>query len=355
VTARPLDPDRLAAAFSLVADEARTGDGSYGALAVGRRDATLRSAAFHGSEDLTPAPRSAIASVTKPITATAVLQLVETGRLDLDEPLAAHIPEFRPPLPDGRQPDVAITPRHVLTHTAGLGTTPDGYLLTHPLTRASMVERLCRAPLEFAPGTAYAYTTDSYQLLAELVVRLSGESWPDYLRKHVLLPLGMVSTTFHPDDPGPPALPLEGWLGPPGVPAALLRQGFISLEMPGGGLWSTPDDLVRFGRAMLNGGSLEGGRVLGPRMVEAMTAEHTMGVQERGTGRRPGYGLGWSRPGLNPDSAASPSAFGHSGATGSMLIVDPDNDLVVVHLRNVWLISSAATEATVHAVYGALV
>jgi CubicO group peptidase (beta-lactamase class C family) len=161
----------------------------------------------------------------------------------------------------------------------------------------------------------------------------------------------MAATTFDPADPGPAAVPLEG---PPGLPRDEVLARVISLALPGGGLWSTADDLVRFGRAMLLGGTLDGVRVLGRPFVELMTRLQTDGILELGTGRAPGYALGWGRPGLGRGSPASPSSFGHNGASGSTLIVDPAEDLVVVYLRNDWGATMTATEEAVQAVYAAL-
>jgi CubicO group peptidase (beta-lactamase class C family) len=133
-----------------------------------------------------------------------------------------------------------------------------------------------------------------------------------------------------------------------------MTSTFISLQMPGGGLWSTAEDVVRFGWAMLLSGTLHGRRVLGRPFVELMTREHTAEVREHGTGRNPTYGLGWSLPGIGRGSPASRSAFGHSGASGSELVVDPDRDLVVVYLRNRWGTPITATEEAIQAVYAAL-
>lgn len=350
-----IDADRLERAFDLVARQVADGRASYASLAVGRADGLVRSAAYVADGPLMSPRRSAIASITKPVTATAIFQLVEAGALVLAEPLTTYLPEFRPGSPSGagRAPE-PITTWHVLTHTAGLTDAPDDFFRGSPATKESVLDRVCRAPLRFLPGTAYAYTSDSFYLLAALVERLTGVSYPDALRDRIFRPLGMAATTFDPADPGPEAVPLEGSLGPAGTPRDEVLASFISLALPGGGLWSTADDIVRFGRAMLLGGRLDGARVLGRPFVELMTRLQTDGIFEVGTGRAPGYALGWSRPGFGRGSPASPSAFGHNGASGSTLIVDPAEDLVVVYLRNDWGATMTATEEAVQAVYAAL-
>jgi CubicO group peptidase (beta-lactamase class C family) len=354
--ARPprLDPERLDRAFELVRQQTADGRATYASLAVGRGDGPVRSATFADGEPTAPR-RTAIASITKPITATAVLQLVESGDLVLIESLATYLPGFAPEPPaDATAPADPISAWHLLTHTSGLADAPDEFYERTPPTRSALVDRYAGDRLRFLPGTAYAYTSDTFQLLAEVIERRTGVPYPEYLRSRVFEPLGMTATTFDPSEPGPEPLHLDGSFGPPGAPYDETIAYFITLAMAGGGLWSTADDVLRFGRAMLAGGTLDGTRVLGRPFVDLMTRDHTRDVRELGTGRRPDYGLGWGRPGEGRGSPASPSAFGHSGASGSMLIVDPDEDLVVVYLRNHWGVSMTATEQAIQAVYGAL-
>jgi CubicO group peptidase (beta-lactamase class C family) len=349
-----LEPGRLARAFELVRDHVEGGRAPYAALAVARGDGLVRSAAFLPGSSPEPPPRSPIASITKPITATAVMQLVEDGRLVLTEPVATYLPEFQPEPADAADPAEPITTWHVLTHTAGLGDASDAELLAEPPTAQTLFDLLCRRRLRFRPGSAYAYASDSFLILARLVETLSGMPYRDYLARRVLEPLGMRATTFDPAAPGPPFVPMTGQLGPVGIPHEEIVRSFIALEMPGGGLWSTTADLVRFGRAMLLGGSLDGERIIGRPFVDLMVRYHTGGLLELGSGREPLYGLGWGLPGRGRGSPASPSAFGHNGATGSTLIVDPGYDLVVVYLRSEWGATTTPTEEAVQAVYGAL-
>jgi CubicO group peptidase (beta-lactamase class C family) len=106
---------------------------------------------------------------------------------------------------------------------------------------------------------------------------------------------------------------------------------------------------------MLGHGTLDGARILGRPFVELMTREHTTDVLEAGSPpRQPHYGLGWGLPGRGQGSPAGWSAFGHTGATGSQLIVDPDHDLVVVYLRNDWGADTTPTDEAIQAVYAAL-
>ena len=123
--------------------------------------------------------------------------------------------------------------------------------------------------------------------------------------------------------------------------ASRLLGGYIGLRMAGGGLWSSAADLLRFGRAMLGGGELDGARVLAPAFVDLMTREVTVD----GLGATPDrltdehYAIGWGKPGAA--SPASPSAFGHGGMSGTRLWIDPAHDLVFVYLTGVWGLPTA--------------
>ncbi len=351
-----LDPSRLDEAFEVVRRQVIEARATYASLAVGRSDGMVRSAAYLGGEPVN-LRRTAIASITKPITATAVMQLVEAGRLVLLEPLRTYLPEFRPaPPPEGAGgASEEVTVWHILTHTSGLADATDDFYLTAPPEPAAQFERLCREPLLFRPGSSYSYASDSWYVLSTLIERLSGEPYRDYLSTHIFEPLGMGATSFDANRPGPEPLPLEGDFGPAGVPFEIKVAYFVALAMPGGGLWSTADDVATFGRAMLKGGTMDGRRVLGRPYLDLMTRLHTGGIHERGGGPDPANGLGWGLPGRGRGSPASVGSFGHGGATGSMLLVDPAGDLVVVYLRNEWNASSTATDEAIQAVYGAFV
>ena len=324
--------------------------GGYAAIAVGRADGPIASAAFVRGEPVDPAPRSPIASLTKPITATAIMQLSEAGAIDLDEPIASYVAEFRPE-PPGDEPDAApVTIRHLLSHTSGMSDLPDEVLVTLPPTPAAMLDAMCGQRLMFAPGSAFQYASEPWYLLSAIIERVGSMPYPSFIRDRILAPLGMRLTTFDPRDPGADHLMPAGHFPSADLGADDVLALMAGLTMPGGGLWSTPDDIVRFGRAMLLGGALDGARVLERRTLETMTEPQTSGLADFGSGEPVHYGLGW---GLRP-AGASASAFAHSGATGSILIVDPEADIVIVHLRNWWGVAMDATTETIEAVYASL-
>jgi len=166
----------------------------------------------------------------------------------------------------------------------------------------------------------------------------------------------MADTTFDPtpasaDRMAPVAVDLPSLAG---VDGGALIAGYTGLRLAGGGLWSTASDVLRFGRAMLRAGELDGARVLSPAFVDLMTREVTVG----GLGaaedvlRGEHYALGWGRPG--PASPASARAFGHGGATGTRLWIDPAHDLVFVYLTGVWELEPMPINAVLNAVYAGL-
>lgn len=353
-----LDPVRLGRAFDVVREHVTSRAVPAAVLAVADRRGVKRLEAFgraHGGDDVDEDSVFWIASITKPIIATAVLQLAEEGRLALGHPVQRYLPEFTPPGPlDGGPGGDVVTTWHVLTHTAGLSDAPREVLERRRPKPEWLYRRQCSEPLLFPPGSRFTYASDSFYVLGELITRLSGRRYPDYLRQRILAPLGMTRTGFDPRQLDARAAPIHGL----GVPRALLGMALryvASLEAPGGGLWATAADIVRFGQAVLGGGRLGGARLLSQPFVELMTREHTAGILEPGVPpRAPHYGLGWGIAAPGGPSVARPGSFGHGGATGTILWVDPASDLVFVYLQNRWDDDMHAGTTALQAVYGAL-
>lgn len=348
------DAGRLQRAFDLVARQVESGNAPSAVLAVAQGSGPPRIEAFSGADRAAADSIYMIASISKPITATAVMQLVERGLLVLSTPLQHYLPEFVAPAVDVDQPGAgAVTPWHLLTHTNGM-MDMDAELLTRERpSRQRLIEIACTTPLRFAPGSRWEYGSLSFALLGELVHRLDGRDHPDYLRDEIFGPLGMVDAAYAPlDAERGMALHL------PGIPDAFQGPAtayFNSIQAPGGGMWATAADLVAFGRAMLAGGRSNGVRVLGRRFVEQMTRDQTAGILEAGPPPTPSpYGLGWALPGASGRQPASARSFGHGGATGTRLLIDPDADLVVVYLVNRWSLGDEGSWAAVQAVYAAL-
>jgi CubicO group peptidase (beta-lactamase class C family) len=326
--ARRFDPELLGAAFAVVEEGVSSGELPSGVLAVATGEKTVRLEAFG------PVKTDSLfllASISKPIFATAVMRLVERGRIRLNDPVAAIIPEFAV---RGKE-DVRLW--HLLTHTSGLDEASGLGLWGHA-DRAALTAASIQAPLRFRPGSQYGYCNASFFVMGELIRRLSGRDDAAYLREEVLEPLGMRDTSYQPPD-SPRVVPVQAlpWPQDPTL------EYFRGLRWGAAGLWSTAEDLIRFGQAFLGGGAANGQRVLAPATVRAMTTLQTGDmVETRALGDGPAYyGLGFGKTG--PDNSGGPSTelrssegFGHGGATGTSLWVEPELDLVVVFLTNRW-------------------
>ena len=286
----------------------------------------------------------AIASITKPIVATAVMRLVEHGRLLLDVPVATYLPEF------GVYGKERVTAWHLLTHTSGLE--EDRWwqeLREQRAPPSAYLDAACRSYLHFEPGTRCEYCSLSFTVLGELIARLGGQPCPDFLRQHILAPLGMHDTAFQPAD-RERAVPVHDFGGQEHT------DYFSSLAAPGGGLWSTAADLLAFGQTFLRGGRHGGYHLLGPAALETMTRNHTQGMSELVDGRTQpfNYGLGWGKLGQDGRVIGSQRSYGHAGASGTLLWIDPDWDLVFVFLSNRWGVELDTPRRALNAVYGAL-
>jgi len=232
-----------------------------------------------------------IASMTKPVTSLALMQLIEQGRIGLDDPVEKYLPELANPkvfesfdaatgayrLRPASRP---VTTRHVLTHTSGLA---------YPFTSATWRDFKPRAgetypfggPLLFDPGERWHYST-STDVVGRLVEVVSGQKLEDYFREHIFVPLKMTDTSYNvPQDKAVRLVAAQQRAGERMDGAIVLQSPQPGLTIPapigGGGLASTANDYGRFVRMFLNGGELDGARVLKAQTV-ALMGENAMGV-----------------------------------------------------------------------------
>jgi len=338
--------------------------GGVAAVVQGREWLALEAA---GQALVTPARRPMttetifdLASLTKPVaTATAVLQLCAGGTVDLDAPVTRYVPTF-----GHRGPGRRATVRHLLAHSSGL---PAWEMLYLPAPRAAgrrglsaqacrsipqAVRRIGATPVHAPPGRQDEYSDLGFIVLGYLVERLTGSPLAAYVRRHIFEPIGMRTTRFAPP---------RSWrarcaateVGNAYEQARAAEQGLgrgfrwrrqlLRGEVHDGNAWyvghgvaghagvfSTASDLVRFGRAMLGGGTLGGARVLPAAIVADAVRDHGPTQSEI---RR---GLGWVVKGssMYGGRRASPRAHGHTGFTGTALLIDPPRDLVIVLLTN---------------------
>ena len=312
----------------------------------------------------TPMPLDAIFriySMTKPLVSVAAMQLVERGKLQLTDPVARYLPAFAD-VQVGRveqgalhlkRPRAAITVYDLLRHTAGmtyefLGQSPvqkmyeeAGLRITaRGHSNAEFAELLASMPLMFEPGSIWEYSraTDVLGALLEVV---SGQSLGQLLQENVLGPLGMVDTAFH----VPPAQQhriAQAFAQDPdgGTPMPLIDLTEVPrLESGGGGLGGTVADYARFCQCMLNGGTLDGQRLLSPHTVRFMTADHLGRIGQNRTENAgnmlapgTGFGLGFSvRLAAGLDTLpGSVGLYSWGGIAGTTFWVDPQQDMFAI-------------------------
>jgi len=282
--------------------------------------------------ELPMAPDSifAIASMTKPITATALLTLVDEGKVSLEDPVARYIPEFGDAKLEGGPLKRPVTLRDLLTHTSGLVGSQQN---TGSLEETA--RRLARRPLGFQPGERWQYSP-GITVCGRVIEVASGQPYDEFLADRVFTPLAMVDTTFHPTPqqqkrivklykPGPEAGTLEAashWIN---------ELSEDRTPNPSGGLFSTAADMARFYQMVLAGGRGGGRRIVSPAAVKEMTSVQT---GELTTGFTPGNGWGWGwcvvRQPQGVSAMLSPGSFGHGGAFGTQGWVDPVRKTIFV-------------------------
>jgi CubicO group peptidase (beta-lactamase class C family) len=269
-----------------------------------------------------------LASITKVFVTTTVLTLVEQGLLDLDEPVATWLPSFA----SGERTQVTL--RRLVTHTSGLPALLS--LWTDWPDRPSRVEAVLTAPLVRAPGTGFEYSDIGYMVTGLLAERVTGQRLADLVRERVCGPLGLVDTGYLP--PADKLARIAATEYEPKVDRGLVRgevhdENCWSLGGVTGhaGIFGTAGELARFGEMLRCYGALDGVRVLSEETVEQMTRDQLpAGVDP---GFRHGLGLRIGDPAFMGVLAAD-GAFGHTGFTGTSLVVDRSRDLVAVLLTN---------------------
>ena len=264
-----------------------------------------------------------LASLTKLFTATAAMVLVDEGKLDLDAPAARYLPEF------GANGKDHVTVRQLLTHTAGL---PPGLQLW---TRGGNPEARLRSAyaitLESPPGEKYVYSDGGPIIVGKVVERITGQTLDQFLEQTVLRPLGLADTMYNPPDSLLWRIaPTEILKGKTSVLWGQVHDGearALSGVAGNAGLFGTASDLAVFAEMMLEGGAYGGARVLSPAAV-AETLRPELPLQ-------PDHGIGWELDqSWYMGTLASPTTFGHTGFSGTSLVVSPQEQTIVVVLAN---------------------
>jgi CubicO group peptidase (beta-lactamase class C family) len=271
-----------------------------------------------------------IMSMTKPITATAVMILADDGKLAIDDPVEKYLPAFAQAKLKNGEAVRGLTIRHVLTHTSGL--TGDQTCKTS--LEATANELAARA-FEFQPGTDWEYGP-SLNVCGRIIEVASGQPFEVFLAERIFKPLGMKDTTFFPKIDQHPRI--AAVYQPSEDKTSLIRARRLVIDAanetvpnPSGGLLSTANDMFSFYQMVLGGGELEGERIVSADAVRAMTSVQT---DELRTGFTPGngWGLGWCivrRP-EGVTEMLSPGTFGHGGYYGTQGWVDPQRQAILV-------------------------
>jgi len=286
---------------------------------------------------MTPDSLFWIASMTKPVTATAVLILQDEGKLKVTDLVSKYIPEFANlKTPSGQPANLTIV--QVLTHTSGLGeASREGALQAHTL--ADLIPLFLAAPMQFEPGSKWSYCQSGINVASRIVEVVSGQSFDAFLQQRVFDPLGMKHTTFYPSrKPGAQLVTAykrdaaKGTLEAVPGPSGFGEEG--RPPVGNGGLFSTGPDYARFCRMLLSGGELDGKRYLSPEAIKFLMTVQT-GDLATGFFQSPEFGshganYGWGigtcilrtpHPGVA--AMLSPGTFGHGGAWGTQAWIDP--------------------------------
>jgi CubicO group peptidase (beta-lactamase class C family) len=277
-----------------------------------------------------------IASMTKPVTATAVLMLQEEGKLSVDDPVAKYLPELADLKTPAGKP-AKLTLRHLLTHTSGMGeaTSQESSAAKN---LADLIPHFADKPLQFEPGTKWQYCQSGINSLGRIVEAVSGQSLPDFLQKRLFDPLGMKDTTFYPTREQLARLTksykaADGKLEEAAITILNGHDPTSHDRYPAanGGLFSTAQDYGRFCQMLLNQGSLGGRMYLKPESVKLMNTVQT-GDLTTGFTDGNGWGLGCCvvRKPQGVTAVLSPGTFGHGGAYGTQAWIDPVKQVIYV-------------------------
>lgn len=289
------------------------------------------------NKPMTPDSLFWIASMTKPVTAVAVLMLQDQGKLNVADPVAKYIPEFaKLKTPSGKPANLTIA--QLLTHTSGLGETPrEGAAQAHTL--ADLIPLFLAAPMQYEPGAKWSYTQSGINVASRIVEIVSGQPFDVFLQKRIFDPLGMKNTTFYPSQkPAAHLVVAYKKNATTGSLEAAPKLGSFGVEghppLGNGGLFSTGPDYARFCQMLLAGGTLDGKRYLSADAMKLLTTVQTGDLptgffqsEKFGNhGTNYGWGIGTcilraSHPGVA--EMLSPGTFGHGGAWGTQAWIDP--------------------------------
>lgn len=294
-----------------------------------------------------------MASMTKPITAVAVLMLISRGLLELDTKISDFIPEFQN-MKIGRMKDgqveivgmakTAITIRHLLSHGSGIGSglVGDWVKTALPLTERTSLKKVvdyyAQNPLDFEPGSRQYYSgIHGFDVLARIVEIVTKKSFAQFLQEELFEPLGMKDTTFEPTaEQWERMIPLHNYVGGKGVvayfPENTVFGGIpVSCFCGGAGLASTMADYKKFANLLLQYGTVDGKQFVSEEMIREMT---TPQLPKTRLGDTSLWGLGVRIVSTESYQDLPLGSYGWSGACGTHFWIDPENKIVGIYLKN---------------------
>jgi CubicO group peptidase (beta-lactamase class C family) len=295
-----------------------------------------------GKKPMQPDSLFWIASMTKPVTAVAILMLQDDGNLNVADPIAKYIPAFADlKTPSGKPANLTIA--QALTHTSGLGEAP-GDAACKARTLADLIPLYLAAPMQYEPGARWSYTQSGINAAARVVEVASGMSFDAFVQKRIFDPLGMKDTTFYPSENAPLVVGYTKNKSTGELVASPRIAGFGVRGRPplgNGGLFSTGPDYARFCQMLLAEGTLDGKRYLSPAAMKLLSTVQTgdlptgflQGPEYGSRGANYGWGIGTCilrKPHPGVAAMLSPGTFGHGGAWGTQAWIDPGRGVAYV-------------------------
>jgi CubicO group peptidase (beta-lactamase class C family) len=307
-----------------------------------------------------------LASMSKSFACTLLMMLVDDGKLSVDDPVEKYLPEFKgiqvaegptaPPLQQvpgaiqgywikdekGNNAPAQVRPpthplliRNLLTHTSGMSNIKSPRQITDKdlVPLSEVVSFYATLPLKFDPGSKYEYSNHGMDTVGRIVEVVSGMPYGQFMKQRLLDPLGMKETSFWPSDEEASRLvtAYEASDAAKGLQTEAKPIGFFTWplsnpkrqEWPAGGLFSTATDISIFCRMLLNGGTYEGHQYLSLASMQQMTTTETGDMLNKGL-NEDGYGFGWqTSKKLKPGETGLPGTFGHGGAYGTEMLIEP--------------------------------
>jgi len=366
-----LSSERLARITEMMKRHVAAGEISGGVTLVARHGRIVHLEATGTTDVDTKKPMTKdavfrIASMTKPVTGVAIMMMMEEGKLKITDPVSKYIPSFKDLKVAVAEPkrgaaasaaadeptpvkyysvpaEREITIRDLLTHVSGLASGPMSNdsirrpeIARKPTdTLADYIPRLGKSLLEFQPGSRWSYSPQAgFDTLGRIVEITSGMPFDQFLRQRVFDPLGMKDVSFYPTETLEPRMVTPYQLDPKGKMSKNTNPGSMQSKvyfMGSGGLITTAEEYAKFAQMLVNGGELNGKRLLSPRTVTYMASVH---ASDKLDGRVPGEGFGLSvrvvRDGVASGSRVSDGSFGWSGAYGTHFWVDQKEDLIAI-------------------------